>query len=414
LTVAEEPDVVIVGAGIAGGALATVLARAGLRVLTLERTLQHEDRVRGEFMAPWGVAEATRLDLLDALAAADANVIRRIIPYSDIATPEEAEAKAVELGALLPGVDGAMGVGHPALCDAFDAAAVAAGATLVRGVASVQVSAGERPEVAYELDGVAHVVRPRLVVAADGRESRVRKALDFELHETTPVVMGAGLLVTDVEGWPAEDSVIGAAGEWNYLALPQGPSTARLYLMYDMAHRHKLTGADKARTFLDAFRCDAFPRGDVFADATPAGPCAAFPMNDTWVDQPVADGVVLIGDAAGWSDPLIGQGLSVAMRDVRLVRDALVGSDDWSRDAFKGYVEERAERMRRLRYAARVVTHLNCDSAPGALERRRVIAQRLETEPKFALARAISALGPEMGPAESFTEDTMEQLLTVE
>jgi 2-polyprenyl-6-methoxyphenol hydroxylase-like FAD-dependent oxidoreductase len=409
--VTVEYDVVIVGAGIAGGALSTLLARHGLRVLTLERTLQHEDRVRGEFMAPWGVAEAIRLDVLDVLHEAGANYIRRLIPYSDLVTPEAAEAKAVDLGALLPGVEGAIAVGHPAACDAFDAAAVAAGATLIRGVSALRVSPGAKPEVTYVVDGVEHVVTPRVVVAADGRESRVRKALGFELHETTPVVMGAGLLVRDVSGWRDEDAVIGAAGEWNFLAFPQGQSKARLYLMYEMVHRHKLTGADKARTFLDAFRCDAFPGGEAFAAATPAGPCAAFPMNDTWVDEPVADGVVLIGDAAGWSDPLIGQGLSVAMRDVRLVSDALVGGDDWSRDAFREYVEERAERMRRLRYAARITTRVQCDSSAGALDRRRTIVQRLESEPRFGLARAISALGPEKGPAESFTEETMEELL---
>jgi len=41
----DQPEVVVIGAGIAGGALAAVLARSGKRVLVLERTLEHEDRV---------------------------------------------------------------------------------------------------------------------------------------------------------------------------------------------------------------------------------------------------------------------------------------------------------------------------------------------------------------------------------
>lgn len=53
----ETHDVVVVGAGIGGAALATVLARNGIDVLVLERQTAYRDKVRGEWMAPWGVAE---------------------------------------------------------------------------------------------------------------------------------------------------------------------------------------------------------------------------------------------------------------------------------------------------------------------------------------------------------------------
>jgi menaquinone-9 beta-reductase len=54
----ESFEVVIIGRGITGDALATVLARAGKSVLILERTRVYRDRVRGEGFQPWGVAEA--------------------------------------------------------------------------------------------------------------------------------------------------------------------------------------------------------------------------------------------------------------------------------------------------------------------------------------------------------------------
>src|SRR5882757_1336775 len=60
---AHSHDVVIVGGGIAGSALATVLARNGLDVLVLERQTEFRDKVRGEVILPWGVAEMLRLDL---------------------------------------------------------------------------------------------------------------------------------------------------------------------------------------------------------------------------------------------------------------------------------------------------------------------------------------------------------------
>ena len=65
-------------------------------------------------------------------------------------------------------------------------------------------------------------------------------------------------------------------------------------------------------------------------DVTPAGPCATFSGEQTWCDQPYADGVVLLGDAGGYDDPVDGQGLSLALRDVRQLSELLLATDDWT------------------------------------------------------------------------------------
>ena len=54
----ETHDVIIVGGGIAGSGLATMLARGGKSVLLLEKSTEFADVVRGEWMAPWCVFEA--------------------------------------------------------------------------------------------------------------------------------------------------------------------------------------------------------------------------------------------------------------------------------------------------------------------------------------------------------------------
>ncbi|MBV8092058.1 MAG: FAD-dependent oxidoreductase, partial [Acetobacteraceae bacterium] len=69
-------DVVIVGGGLAGSSLAAALVREGARVLILEREPAFRDRLRGEAMMPWGVAEARTLGLLDALLEGCASSIR--------------------------------------------------------------------------------------------------------------------------------------------------------------------------------------------------------------------------------------------------------------------------------------------------------------------------------------------------
>src|SRR5882672_10125274 len=121
----ETYDIVIVGAGIAGGALAAVLARGGAAVAVLERDPVPIDRVRGEIMAPWGVAELQRLGLFDTLAAAGAVFPRRIIPYDENLPGEAAHPFALDLSVLVPGVPGPLCLSHPAMCAALAAAAEA-------------------------------------------------------------------------------------------------------------------------------------------------------------------------------------------------------------------------------------------------------------------------------------------------
>ena len=66
-------DVVIVGGGIGGSALAAALAGDGLDVVALEASEVYEDRVRGETMQPWGVAEARELGVEKVLLDAGAH-----------------------------------------------------------------------------------------------------------------------------------------------------------------------------------------------------------------------------------------------------------------------------------------------------------------------------------------------------
>lgn len=47
-------DLITVGGGLGGSALAEKMAESGARVLVVERERQFSDRIRGEWMAPWG------------------------------------------------------------------------------------------------------------------------------------------------------------------------------------------------------------------------------------------------------------------------------------------------------------------------------------------------------------------------
>ena len=68
----HEGDVVVVGAGVFGCAVAVALARQGRSVILLERWMREPDRIVGELLQPGGVAALKKLGLDDCLEGIDA------------------------------------------------------------------------------------------------------------------------------------------------------------------------------------------------------------------------------------------------------------------------------------------------------------------------------------------------------
>jgi 2-polyprenyl-6-methoxyphenol hydroxylase-like FAD-dependent oxidoreductase len=406
-------DVAIVGGGIAGAALATVLARDGYEVLLLERQTSYRDKVRGEFLSCWGVAEMLGLDLEKPLLDAGGHYVRRFVPYDEVIDPATAEANAAPLDRLLPGVPGCLDIGHPQACEGLAGAAAQAGATVLRGVGDVEVVPGNPPTLRYELDDLVTTVSAGLVVGADGRTSSVRRQLKISLRETRIRSLLGGMLVDGLEAWPTDQMSLGTEGDLFYYVFPRANGRARLYLLHDVAQRGRFAGPDRDTAFLDAFRFRCLPDADVFRAARPAGPCAFYPMNDTWTAGPYAPGVVLIGDAAGWNDPIIGQGLSIALRDVRLVAEIVRAGPDRSVEAFAPYVQERRERMRRLRIAAEVQTALAATFTPAGAARRKAFNAAFRTDPVLGGPRMAPQLGPDNVPAEAFGPDNVARILAM-
>ena len=88
------------------------------------------------------------------------------------------------------------------------------------------------------------------------------------------------------------------------------------------------------------------------------------------MDHPYRDGVVLIGDAAGATDPTWGEGLARTLRDVRLLRDRLLADDDWDRMASAFAEDHDAFFSRMLRLGA-MRGELLFDVGPEADARRK-------------------------------------------
>lgn len=405
----NTPDVVVVGGGIAGSSLAAVLARNGVDVLVLEKQTQYRDRVRGESMLGWGVAETKRLGLYDVLMDAGGHITGKVVQYAAWADAAASEANPVPIGALVEGVPGSLNIQHRVACEALAQTAVDAGARATRGVGSTNVIAGDPPEISYTTDGDGHTLQPRLIIGADGRSSGVRKQVGIKLEKQAPPGFFAGLLI-DAPGIPEEYDFLGVEPPFAMFAFVQGEGRARVYLSPPPDEVQRYAGPDGPQRFIDDMALSFFPFRDALLGARAAGPCATYPGDDTWTDRPFVDGVVLLGDAAGHNNPLIGQGLSLAMRDVRSVSEILLAQERWDPSVFEEYGRARNERMRRVRFAANYLALLMWDFSEQGEQRRRAFGRVAREDLSFIFPVLVNYTGPDDAPPDLYEPSVMDKL----
>jgi 2-polyprenyl-6-methoxyphenol hydroxylase-like FAD-dependent oxidoreductase len=403
-------DLIIVGGGIGGSALAITMARAGYHTLVLEKTPVYQDMVRGEWISPWGVRETKRLDLYDLLIAAGGHHVQQHITYDETRSPESSEATGHSLGIFFKDVPGPLSIGHPHHCQTLFDEAARAGAATLRNVTVTDISNGASPSVAYSIDGSDQRASARLIVGADGRVSQTRTAAGIDRLLDPPHHWFAGLLVEDAQGWDERTQIIGTENKMGFLVFPQGKGRVRLYGGYSLNEGKRFSGPDGVQRFLEAMDVKCSPNNRHLVAGKPAGPLFAYYNRDGWSDQPYRDRIVLIGDAAGWNDPILGLGLSITYRDVRIVSDLLKQTDDWSADAMQPYGEERRERMRRLRFIAKITSRIDMEFDDEARERRRRFLERMTVDASVRQHLVAIMAGPETASEAMFTDEYLSQV----
>jgi flavin-dependent dehydrogenase len=305
-------DVLIAGAGPAGAIAATVLARAGARVLVLDRAHFPRPKLCGDTLNPGALAVLDRLGL--GAATGGSRPLAGMIVTGD---------DGVRVEGRYDGVSG-QAMGRRDLDAALVMAAAGAGARIDQGVlvqAPAIDSSRHQARVAGVIvkgrDGRPVRIAARLVVAADGRYSRVARALGLSRYTRHPRRWAIGAYFENVGGMTSCGELHVRATHYLGVApLPHGLTNACVVTPSP-------GGSAIDELLISALRADAHLRAR-FADARIAStPMCLGPLG---VDCDVAGapGLLLAGDASGFIDPMTGDGLRFALRGAELAaREAL-------------------------------------------------------------------------------------------
>jgi menaquinone-9 beta-reductase len=302
-----------------GASLAQAMATRGAKVLVLEREMRFRDRVRGEMMVPWGVAEAQELGILDFLK----NTCAHSIPYVEMGTGRRDLTSTTQQ--KLP----ALTFAHYEMQEALLASAQAAGAEVRRGINVERIEPGQPATVLIRHPDLQQI-SARLVVGADGRGSACRKWANFPVQQAQVDFLFGGVVLTNLSA--PEDLVyfIFNADMGTIVGfIPIGKKRFRAYFGYPKSSSYRLQGENTLELFFSESAKTLPAVTQLHAGAKCVGPLASFDVSESWVEHPYRDGVALIGDAAGTSDPTWGQGLNLTIRDARVLRDELCRNSDW-------------------------------------------------------------------------------------
>ena len=362
--VTQPYDIISIGGGLAGSALAKAMAENGARVLVLERERAFRDRVRGEAIMSWGVAEARELGIYDTIVSAGGHELS----FWDSYQGSDRTGHRNLLTTTAPKTP-VLAFYHPAMQEALIGAAAAAGAEVRRGAAVRGLDTSGTPTVTAVIDGRDVEFQGRMLVGADGRTSLVRRWGSFDVRQDPDQNLVAGLLL---EGVSASDdathSWLNPAYGQYVLLFPQGNGRARAYVCYPAAWGYRLNGAASIPRFMEDSAKAGVPE-DCYKEAKAAGPLATFSGGATWVQHPYRNGVALIGDAASTADPTWGQGLSIAIRDARILRDRLLHHDNWD-EAGNAYAKERGQYYAVVHTVESWQTEILMETGPEADARR--------------------------------------------
>lgn len=360
-------DAIVVGARCAGAPTAMLLARAGFKVLLLDRAAFGTDTLSTHLIHQPGIAALARWGLLDAIRASGCPPLDRVV-Y---------EVADIRLDGCARGMDGQR-AGYAPRRHVLDAvlveAASAAGAEIRDGSRVTELlrdRTGRVVGVSGRHLGRTFTEHAHLVIGADGMRSTVARLAGAPYTVEDRRLTCA--YYTYFENVPAVLELHERPGSW--VAAVATNDAATLVLAYFPQSRFEEIRTDAQGAYLEQIRTTAPALHERLRDGQRLERLRGTGDQQNFFRQAAGPGWALVGDAGHHKDSITARGISDAFTQVEaLVRqvDGRLGGDPAALDAALGaYARERDTAL-----------------APG-YEATLGVAQLAQHEQRLALLRAV-------------------------
>jgi len=295
-------DLVVIGGGPAGASAAITAARAGIQVLLLEKGNFPRHKVCGEFVS------GESLQLLDSLLANSLETRRLLSRVPRIDTVRLfLDGRTVHVPIDPPAASLARYDMDAALWQAATAAGVE-----TRTDSPVQEVTGRGP---FHIRTTSGSLTARAVIDTAGRWSNLtERPLGFA---SAPKWIGLKAHFSEESPAPTTDLYFFEGGYCGMQPVPLGdePATSRIVVC-------SMVRADVATRLEDVFTLEARLLERSRKWKRLSEPISTAPLLFR-APVPVRDGVLRAGDAAGFVDPFVGDGISLALRGGALATESL-------------------------------------------------------------------------------------------
>lgn len=323
---APEPDVVIVGAGVLGSAMAAVLARDGRKVTVVERDLKEPDRIVGELLQPGGYRALKELGLEGSVEGLDAHLVHGYVIHdmesgTEVEIPYPQADESIQCGRAFHHGRFIMGLRRTALAEP--------NVKFIEGtVTSLLEEDGCVTGLQYKdkESGDTKEIHASLTVVADGCFSKFRKSLVSGKAQTSSHFVGC--LMKDCPQFKANHAELVLANPSPVLIYQISSTHTRVLvdIRGEMPRNLSEYMVEKIHPQLPEHLKDSFMVA-LQNDRLRSMPASFLPPSP--VNKP---GVLLLGDAYNMRHPLTGGGMSVALNDVCIWRSLLKNISDLDDD----------------------------------------------------------------------------------